>query len=83
MSQKARSNFPGCLANPIYSSFTPSWWFWQALTGVSLALTLGCKMVGLFTFLTIGVAVAIDLWNILDIRRGHTMVSTSHKILSC
>ncbi|EOR01782.1 Dolichyl-phosphate-mannose--protein mannosyltransferase 4 [Wallemia ichthyophaga EXF-994] len=38
-----------------------------------MALSLYSYMVGLFTFLTIGVAVAIDLWNILDIRRGHTM----------
>lgn len=56
------------------SPFSLSWWFWQALTGVSLALTLGCKMVGLFTFLTIGMAVAIDLWKILDVRKGYTMV---------
>ncbi|TIB73487.1 hypothetical protein E3Q18_03186 [Wallemia mellicola] len=55
------------------SPFSMSWWFWQALTGVSLALTLGCKMVGLFTFLTIGMAVAVDLWKILDVRRGYTM----------
>lgn len=57
------------------SPFTLKWWFWQLATGVSLALTLGCKMVGLFTFLTIGLAVAIDIWKILDYRRGYTMVN--------
>lgn len=31
-------------------------------------------MVGLLLFLTIGSAVCIDLWNILDIRRGNSMV---------
>jgi dolichyl-phosphate-mannose-protein mannosyltransferase len=39
-------------------------------TGVFLSLTISCKMNGLFTFMTIGTAVAIDLWNLLDHRRG-------------
>lgn len=43
-------------------------------TGVFLACTLGCKMVGLLTFLTIGTAVLVDLWDILDVKKGHTMV---------
>lgn len=54
--------------------FTYDWWFWLIVTGVSLASTLGSKMVGLFTFLTIGTAVLVDLWDILDIRKGHSMV---------
>lgn len=34
-------------------------------------------MVGLFTFFSIGTAVLVDLWEVLDIKReGHTMVST-------
>ena len=45
-------------------------------TGFNLACTLGCKMVGLFTFATIGICVLVDLWDILDIRKGHTMVRT-------
>lgn len=44
-------------------------------TGFFLACTLGCKMVGLFTFMTIGSAVLWDLWGILDIKKGHSMVS--------
>lgn len=43
-------------------------------TGVGLALTISCKMVGLFTFLTVGTAVLVDLWGLLDIKRGHTIV---------
>ncbi len=31
-------------------------------------------MVGLFTFASIGSAVLWDLWGILDIKRGNTMV---------
>ena len=31
-------------------------------------------MVGLFTFLTIGSAVLVDLWDILDYKKGYAMV---------
>ena len=31
-------------------------------------------MVGLFAFMTVGTAVVIDLWSLLDIRRGYTLV---------
>ena len=44
------------------------------LTGVFLSLTISCKMVGLFTFFTVGTAVVIDLWNLLDIKKGLTVV---------
>jgi hypothetical protein len=35
-------------------------------------------MVGLFTFFTIGTAVLVDLWNILDYKKGLSMVR--HKL---
>lgn len=35
-------------------------------------------MVGLFTFCTIGFAVLVDLWDILDYKKGHTMVIVYH-----
>ncbi|KZT39394.1 O-mannosyltransferase [Sistotremastrum suecicum HHB10207 ss-3] len=57
-----------------YLEFTPVWWGWLCATGVALACSLGCKMVGLFTFFTIGTAVLVDLWEVLDVRKeGHTM----------
>lgn len=56
-----------------YNEFTAKWWIWMLATGINLALTLSCKMVGLLTFLTVGVAVLADLWNLLDIRRGLTV----------
>ena len=56
-----------------YLPFTTAWWSWMLATGISLALTISCKMVGLFAFFTIGTAVVIDLWNILDIKRGHPL----------
>lgn len=31
-------------------------------------------MVGLFTFMTVGAAVIWDLWQIMDIKRGNSMV---------
>jgi dolichyl-phosphate-mannose-protein mannosyltransferase len=57
-----------------HSPFSNAWWSWMVATGVFLALTISCKMVGLFLFMMIGAAVANDLWNILDYRRGHDMV---------
>lgn len=56
------------------SEFTRPWWTWMILTGVFLSLTISCKMVGLFAFMTVGAAVLVDLWNLLDVRRGHTLV---------
>lgn len=34
-------------------------------------------MVGLFAFMTVGTAVIIDLWYLLDIKRGLTVVRYS------
>lgn len=56
-----------------YHEFTRIWWFWLLATGFNLACSLGCKMVGLFTFITIGICVLVDLWDILDIRKGYSM----------
>jgi dolichyl-phosphate-mannose-protein mannosyltransferase len=59
-----------------YREFSRQWWGWMLATGAALACTLGCKMVGLFTFASVGAAVLWDLWGILDIKKGHQMVST-------
>ncbi|CEH13167.1 probable pmt4-dolichyl-phosphate-mannose--protein o-mannosyltransferase [Ceraceosorus bombacis] len=56
-----------------YNEFATQWWFWMIATGVNLALTLSCKMVGLLTFASVGAAVAYDLWILLDIKRGLSM----------
>jgi len=58
----------------IHREYSNEWWFWLIASGVSLGLTISVKMVGLFTVMTIGVAVLIDLWNLLDIERGLSMV---------
>lgn len=52
-----------------YEPFSRKWWKWLLLTGVALSCVISTKYVGVFTFLTIGSAVAIDLWGLLDINR--------------
>lgn len=55
------------------SEFTKPWWTWMTLTGIFLSLTISCKMVGLFAFMAVGTAVVVDLWNLLDIKRGNSI----------
>ncbi|KAK7542885.1 protein O-mannosyl-transferase 1 [Phyllosticta citribraziliensis] len=55
--------------------FTVKWWKWLLLTGVSLSCVISTKYVGLFTFLSVGVPVAIDLWDLLDINRRQGSLS--------
>ncbi|GAA5966268.1 hypothetical protein JCM3765_002580 [Sporobolomyces pararoseus] len=65
-----------------YSEFTKPWWTWMFLTGTFLSLTISCKMVGLFAFLSVGTAVLIDLWNLLDIKRGHSIEHVAKHFLA-
>ncbi|OKL56978.1 hypothetical protein UA08_07787 [Talaromyces atroroseus] len=58
-----------------YNEFSRKWWKWLLLTGISLSCVISTKYVGTFTFLTIGSAVAIDLWNLLDIKRPRGTLS--------
>ncbi|PVV00355.1 hypothetical protein BB560_005267 [Smittium megazygosporum] len=52
-----------------YEPFTTSWYIWLASTGTFLGLTISCKLVGLFTYATIGCLVIFDLWRLIDVRR--------------
>ena len=56
-----------------HDPFSRKWWKWLLLTGVALSCVISTKYVGVFTFVTIGAAVAIDLWNLLDEQRGLTL----------
>ncbi|KXN87385.1 Dolichyl-phosphate-mannose--protein mannosyltransferase 4 [Leucoagaricus sp. SymC.cos] len=56
-----------------YREFTTEWWVWLVLTGVFMACTWGSKVNGILTVVCIGCAVLIDLWDILDYRKGTTM----------
>lgn len=55
--------------------FSRKWWKWLLVTGIALSCVISTKYVGTFTFAAIGAAVAIDLWNLLDIKRGLTLVT--------
>ncbi|KAJ7890523.1 glycosyltransferase family 39 protein [Mycena olivaceomarginata] len=57
-----------------YWEFSTEWWTWLTLTGVFMACVWGSKVNGVLTVVAIGIAVLIDLWDILDHRKdGHTM----------
>ncbi|KAI3649787.1 hypothetical protein MP228_005419 [Amoeboaphelidium protococcarum] len=50
--------------------FCAKWWLWMLVSGVAISLTTSVKMVGLFIVALVGVSTIIDLWRIIDIRRG-------------
>ncbi|KAH8833013.1 glycosyltransferase family 39 protein [Flagelloscypha sp. PMI_526] len=56
-----------------YREFTTEWWTWLILTGTFMACAWASKVNGILTVVCIGIAVLIDLWEILDYRRGYTM----------
>ncbi|KAJ7115997.1 glycosyltransferase family 39 protein [Mycena epipterygia] len=57
-----------------YWAFSTEWWTWLTLTGVFMACTWGSKVNGILTVFAIGIAVLIDLWDILDHKKeGNTM----------
>ncbi|KAG7661364.1 PMT4 [[Candida] subhashii] len=53
--------------------FSKKWWTWLYATGISLSCVISTKYVGVFTYVTIGIAVLHELWILLDYRRGLTM----------
>lgn len=52
-----------------HDPFSRKWWKWLLLTGVAMSCVISTKYVGVFTFFTIGSAVAIDLWDLLNVNR--------------
>ncbi|KAI1499163.1 dolichyl-phosphate-mannose-proteinmannosyltransferase [Biscogniauxia marginata] len=52
-----------------HEPFSRKWWKWLVLTGFALSCDISTKYVGLFAFVTIGSAVIIDLWELLDVKR--------------
>lgn len=52
-----------------HDPFSRKWWKWLLLTGVAMSCVISTKYVGVFTFFTIGAAVAIDLWDLLNVNR--------------
>ncbi|KAL6886513.1 glycosyltransferase [Trichoderma longibrachiatum] len=58
-----------------HEPFSRKWWKWLILTGFALSCDISTKYVGLFAFVTIGSAVIIDLWDLLDIKRRYGAIS--------
>ena len=58
-----------------HEPFGRKWWKWLLLTGVCLSCVISTKYVGVFAFVTIGAAVAIDLWGLLDVNRRQGALS--------
>ncbi|KAL9101142.1 MAG: hypothetical protein Q9163_003567 [Psora crenata] len=58
-----------------HEPFSRKWWKWLLLTGVALSCVISTKYVGVFTFFTVGSAVAIDLWGLFDINRPQGALS--------
>ncbi|RFU24529.1 hypothetical protein B7463_g11802, partial [Scytalidium lignicola] len=46
-------------------AFQPAWWFWLAMTGIGLGLTVSIKWVGLFTIAWVGSLTVLQLWVLL------------------
>ncbi|KAI0708841.1 O-mannosyltransferase [Cerioporus squamosus] len=56
-----------------YRDFSFDWWVWILACGTFMAFTWASKVNGILTVVAIGIAVLIDLWDILDIKKGHSM----------
>ncbi|KAF5387313.1 hypothetical protein D9757_005775 [Collybiopsis confluens] len=56
-----------------YREFTTEWFGWLFATGFFMACAWGSKVNGVLTVATVGVAVLIDLWGILDIKKSPSM----------
>ncbi|KAI8059584.1 dolichyl-phosphate-mannose--protein mannosyltransferase 4 [Gongronella butleri] len=61
-----------------HKSFTKEWWLWLFLTGAALACTLSVKLVGSFVIISVGFAVIMDLWELLDVSSGLSIAMVSH-----
>ena len=52
-----------------HAPFGRKWWKWLLLTGVCMSCVISTKYVGTFTFLSIGIPVLFELWDLLDVNR--------------
>ncbi|KAK4946153.1 Dolichyl-phosphate-mannose--protein mannosyltransferase 4 [Elasticomyces elasticus] len=52
-----------------HEAFGRKWWKYLLVTGFCMSCVISTKYVGAFTFFTIGCAVLIDLWDLLDVNR--------------
>lgn len=55
-------------------AFGPSWWFWLAMSGLGLGMTVSIKWVGLFTIAWVGSLTLVQLWVLLGDTKNVTLV---------
>ncbi|XP_021079539.2 protein O-mannosyl-transferase 1 isoform X4 [Mesocricetus auratus] len=48
-----------------HSPFSPHWWLWLMLTGVSCSCAIGIKYMGIFTYLLVLSIAAVHAWNLI------------------
>ncbi|XP_051041119.1 protein O-mannosyl-transferase 1 isoform X4 [Phodopus roborovskii] len=48
-----------------HSPFSPHWWLWLMLTGVSCSCAVGIKYMGIFTYLLVVSIAAVHAWNLI------------------
>lgn len=53
--------------------FSWQWYAWLYATGLSLSFVISTKYVGVMTYAAIGSVVAVNLWQLLDVRAGLTL----------
>ncbi|KAK7687882.1 hypothetical protein QCA50_009101 [Cerrena zonata] len=56
-----------------FQQFSPQWWGWLLASGTFMACTWASKVNGILTVVAVGVAVLIDLWDLLDKKKGYSM----------
>ncbi|KAK4153724.1 Dolichyl-phosphate-mannose-protein mannosyltransferase-domain-containing protein [Chaetomidium leptoderma] len=60
-------------------AFGLSWWFWLAMTGLGLGITVSIKWVGLFTIAWVGILTLLQLWVLLgDYKNVSIRVLSKH-----
>ena len=53
--------------------FSPQWYIWLHLTGLSLSFVISTKYIGVMTYAAIGTGVIVNLWQLLDLRANLTL----------
>ena len=54
-------------------AFSPTWWFWLAMSGLGLGITASIKWVGLFTIAWVGALTLVQLWVLLGDNKNVTL----------
>ena len=61
-------------------AFGLSWWFWLAMTGLGLGMTVSIKWVGLFTIAWVGSLTLVQLWVMLGDYKNVSVVCSPYSL---